>query len=361
MTEESPNPLPRENPDLIGQEAAERILADAWMSGRLPHAWLITGPRGIGKATLAYRFARFVLAGGGQGSLSLGDQPASLALDPEDPVFRRAASGGYPDLLTIEAGEIHPETGRTTEGIVVAQVRRAVAFMRLTPAMGGWRVAIIDTADAMNKSAVNALLKSLEEPPKRALFMLVSHAPGRLLPTVRSRCQRLSLVPLEDSQVCSLLGQYRPECSEADRALVLNLADGSIGAALAIADAGGLDLYREFVRILGTLPNLDVSAVHALGDRMSRGAAAEAFAAFSHLVERWLSALILSMSTGRPLFESVEGEQATAERLARSAGLEDWLAVWDKVKHLLSRADSANLERKQVVIGVFHTLASAAG
>jgi DNA polymerase-3 subunit delta' len=233
--------------------------------------------------------------------------------------------------------------------------------MRLTPAMGGWRVAVIDAADAMNKNAANALLKSLEEPPRRAIFLLVSHAPGSLLPTIRSRCQRLSLAPLEDSQVSSLLQRYRPDCSEADLALVLQLADGSIGAALALADAGGLDLYREFLRILGSLPDLDVAAIHALGDRMSRGAAAEGFATFSHLVDRWLSAMIRSASTGRPVRESVAGEQATAERLAGAASLEDWLTVWDKVKQLLSRADSANLERKQVVIGVFHTLASAAG
>ena len=362
MSEEAQNPSPRENPELVGQEAAEKILIDAWKSGRLPHAWLITGPRGIGKATLAFRFARFVLAQGGQGTSSPDAQPAGLALDPANPSFRRAAAGGHPDLMTIQAGDINPDTGRMTEGIVVAQVRRAVAFMRLTPAMGGWRVAVVDAADAMNTSAANALLKSLEEPPRCALFMLVSHAPGGLLPTIRSRCQRLSLAPLEDSQVSSLLQRYRPECSDADRALVLQLADGSIGAALALADAGGLDLYREFVRILGSLPELDVAAVHALGDRMSRGASAvEGFATFSHLVDRWLSAMIRSASTGRPLLESVAGERATAERLAGAASLEDWLAVWDKVKHLLSRADSANLERKQVVIGVFHTLASAAG
>ncbi len=362
MSEESQNPPPRENPDLFGQDVAEGVLADAWASGRLPHAWLITGPRGIGKATLAYRFARFVLADGGQGASLFDGEPTGLALDPEDPAFRRVASGGHPDLMTIEAGDINPDTGRTSEQIVVGQVRRAVAFMRLTPAMGGWRVAVIDAADAMNKNAANALLKSLEEPPRRALFMLVSHAPGSLLPTIRSRCRRLSLAPLEDSRVSSLLQRYRSDCSDADRALVLQLADGSIGAALALADAGGLDLYREFVRILGSLPALDVAAVHALGDRMSRGAAAvEGFATFSHLVDRWLSAMISSASTGRPLSEAVAGEQATAERLVRSASLEDWLAVWDKVKDLLSRADNANLERKQVVIGVFHTLASAAG
>jgi DNA polymerase-3 subunit delta' len=361
MTDVLQNPLPRWNPELVGQEAAERVLVDGWTSGRLPHAWLFTGPRGIGKATLAYRFARFVLANGGEGNLLHAGQPQTLALDPENPVFRRAAAGGHPDLLSLQGGDIHPDTGRATDGIVVAQVRRAVGFMRLTPAMGGWRVAVIDAADSMNTNAANALLKSLEEPPKRALFLLISHAPGALLPTIRSRCQRLLLVPLEDTQVSELLKRYRPECTDADRALVLHLADGSIGEALAIADAGGLDLYREFVRILGTLPDLDIPAAHALGDRMARGSAAESFATFARLVDCWLSGMIRSVSTGRPGFEAVDGEQATIERLAGLAGLEEWLAVWDKVKHLLSRAEVANLDRKQVVIGMFQTLASTSG
>ena len=361
MTDEPQNPPPRENPELVGQEAAARILVDAWTSGRLPHAWLLTGPRGIGKATLAYRFARFVLANGGEGAALPDGKPQTLALDPGEPVFRRVASGGHPDLLTLQGGDIHPDTGRATEGIVVAQVRKAVDFMRLTPAMGGWRVAVVDAADSMNTNAANALLKCLEEPPKRALFLLIGHAPGALLPTIRSRCQRLSLAPLDDTKVTELLKRYRPQSTGADRELALHLADGSIGEALAISDAGGLDLYREFVRIVGTLPDPDISAVHTLGDRMARGSAAENFATFSRLVDRWLSGMIRSISTGRPRIESVDGEQATIERLAHLAGLEEWLEVWDKVKQLLSRAEYANLDRKQVVISMFHTLASASG
>ncbi len=361
MTDTPLNPPPRENSELVGQEAAERILVDAWTSGRVPHAWLFTGPRGIGKATLAYRFASFVLANGGEGASLHDEKPQTLALHQDDPVFRRIASGGHPDLLTLQGGDIHPDTGRATEGIVVAQVRKAVGFMRLTPAMGGWRVAIVDAADSMNTNAANALLKCLEEPPKRALFLLIGHAPGSLLPTIRSRCQRLSLAPLDDLKVSELLKRYRPQSNEADRDLALHLADGSIGEALAITDAGGLDLYREFVRIVGTLPDLDISAVHTLGDRMARGSAVENFATFSRLVDRWLSEMIRSISTGRPRIESVVGEQATIERLAHLAGLEEWLEVWDKVKQLLSRAEYANLDRKQVVIGMFHTLANAAG
>jgi DNA polymerase-3 subunit delta' len=195
-------PTPRQNPELFGHAAAERRLLDAWASGRLPHAWLICGPRGIGKATLAYRFARFLLkagdATGGSG------RPASLASDPQDPVFRRVAAGGHADLLTVERGWDKKRERRRGE-IIVDDVRDVGAFLRLTPAEGGWRVVVVDSADEMNPNAANAILKVLEEPPRRAALLLVSHAPGRLLPTIRSRCCRLVLKPLAEDAVARLV------------------------------------------------------------------------------------------------------------------------------------------------------------
>ena len=182
---------PRENPDLIGHERAEAVLLDAWNSGRMPHAWLICGPRGIGKATLAFRLARFVLARGSLASDSLfaggkAAEPDSLKVDPADPVFRRVAAGGHADLLTLERG-YEREGGRRRGSIVIDDVRKAGRLMGLTAGEGGWRVLVVDAADDLNVNAANALLKQLEEPPKRALILLVSHAPGRLQATIRSR------------------------------------------------------------------------------------------------------------------------------------------------------------------------------
>ena len=170
---------PRENPDLLGHTGAERELRRLAEAGRLPHAILLSGPRGIGKATLAFRFARFLFAIG-----TAGDD--GLAVDPESGVFRRVASGGHADLLTVER-TYDPRRRRLRSDILVEDTRAIAGFFRLTSAEEGWRIVIVDGAEEMNRNAANALLKILEEPPRRGLLLLVSHSPGRLLPTVRSR------------------------------------------------------------------------------------------------------------------------------------------------------------------------------
>src|SRR5882724_5395502 len=195
-------PEPRANPYLAGHEAAEASLIAAHAQGKLPHAIIIGGPRGIGKSTLAFRLARFVLSQGTSGAGLFAAAPASLALAEDHPVFSRVASGGHADLLTIERG-INPNKWKKRDAppdaearkrvlrdeIVVDDTREVANFLRLTAAEGGWRIVIVDSADDMNRNAANALLKILEEPPSRSLLLLVSHAPGRLLPTIRSRCR----------------------------------------------------------------------------------------------------------------------------------------------------------------------------
>src|SRR5712691_11401764 len=177
---------PRANPHLRGHEAAERELRRLTEAGRLPHAILLCGPRGIGKATLAFRLARFLLARSGDG---FGDGDGGLAIDPEQSVFHRVASGGHADLLTVER-TYDPRRRRLRSEILVEDTREIAGFFRLTAAEEGWRIVIVDGAEEMNRNAANALLKILEEPPRRALLLLVSHSPGRLLPTIRSRCRR---------------------------------------------------------------------------------------------------------------------------------------------------------------------------
>ncbi len=352
----------RENPDLAGQEKAEKTLIDAYTSGRLVHAWLITGLRGIGKATLAFRFARYLFAqsrdeGGLFGDALEVPTAGTLYQSPESPLFHRVASGGHADLLTVERSL--NEKGKLRSEIVVDDVRDISAFMRLTAAEGGWRVAIIDGAEDMNPSAANAVLKILEEPPPRSLLLLISHNPGRLLPTIRSRCRRLQLPALEMDVLTDLIAKYGPDVPVEDRERLARLAEGSVGRALTLAGEGGLEIYQDLVGLLETLPNLDVPALHALGDRVGKAGADDAFRAVGELVRWWLGRLIL-LAAGSSSEGYAAEEKALGERLAGPGNLDRWLEVWEKINRLLARADSANLDRKQVVLNVFLALESAA-
>ena len=261
---------PRLTADLVGHQEAEAALLAAAAGGRLPPGWLITGPPGIGKATLAYRFARFMLAGGGAGSGGLFDEaPASLQVAPEDPVFRQVAAGAHVDLVAIER-ELSERTGRPSAFVRVEQIRAVVHSFQLTAGGSGWRVAIIDGADTMNEAAANALLKVLEEPPAGALLLLTAAAPTRVIATVRSRCRHLALQPLEEAALLGLLAARHPDLGAEDRRAVARLAGGSPGRAHDLLAAGGVEVFRDMLALLGPAPRLDMPALHALGDRLAR-------------------------------------------------------------------------------------------
>ena len=346
-------PAPRENPDLIGHEAAERELLAAWRSGRLPHGWLIHGPRGIGKATLAFRFARFVLSGGAD--------PDSIRIDEDDPLFRRVASGGHSDLMTLER-MYDSERKRLRSVIIVDDVRAAGRFLSLTAGEGEWRVVVVDAADEMNESAVNALLKMLEEPPVRTLLLLVSHAPGRLPATIRSRCRGLALERLPEVAVSGLLLRLVPELADDEAAALARLSEGSIGRAIGLAEAEGLALYRTLLALMQTLPGTDVVALHAFADRLAGRDAESAYRTATALLTWWIARMVGAGARGAALSggEVVPGEQNCAERLLGLAGVEQWMEVWEKVTRLIAQADGINLDRKQVVLGAFHAMERAA-
>ena len=365
-TEAEGPPAPRENPELLGHEAAEQVLLRAMSSGRLPHAWLLSGPRGIGKATLAYRFARFVLAGrgeAGQGGPDLfGEAPApptSLYLEPEHEVFRRVAAGGHADLRTLEIGT-DPRSGRPRREILVDDVREIGHFLRMTAAEGGWRVVVVDAVDSLNRNAANALLKVLEEPPERALLLLVSHAPGGLLATIRSRCCQLPVAPLPADTLAALLARHAPALGEAERTSLAALADGSLGRALELAELDGLALYGELLGVLEGLPRLDTAKLHALGDRLARPGAEAAFRAGMELLLGWLARLIRGAAEGAAPREAVAGEGALMARLLAPHGLAPWLPLWDKIERLAAQAEAVNLDRKQVVMTALLALQTAA-
>jgi len=352
-----PWPQPWDNGRLVGHEAAEVKILQSVLSGRLPHAWLISGPRGIGKSTLAHRFARFLLAGETGGGLF--GAPESLAVDMELPQIRRMRVGAHPDFRRIERSL--DDNGRLRGEIVIADVRDLGEFMHLTPAEGGWRIAIIDAADEMNRNSANALLKLLEEPPRRAVLILVAHSPGRLLPTVRSRCRHLPLHPLSDEQVGALIDLYLPGIDAAQKRLSIGLAEGSAGQALSLARAGSLDLYETLIGLLGSLPRLDTAALHGFADKVARrGEESEAaWRALVFLLDWWLQRFLRSAASGEAAAPLVQKEQGLADRLAGAASLDRWLEAWEKIGHLFARADAVNLDRKQVTLGAFFALQAA--
>lgn len=354
MAETETDRAPRRTADLLGHAAAEKRLLDAWRSGRLPHGWLFAGPAGIGKATLAYRFARFVLAGGAQGGPGLfGDAtPASLDMPPEHPVFRRVASGGHADLITLERRE-DPKSGKMKTVVDVDQVRAANDFLHLTPAEAGWRVLIVDTADDMNANAANALLKTLEEPSNRALLLLVSHAPGRLPATILSRCCRLDLRPLADDVMNTLIARYMPGMKPDEAKVLSRLADGSIGRAVALDAEGGIGIYSAIVEIADQLPNLDLSAVHAFADKVGRSGGERLFETAFELLQWWLARVVRAGAGVMP-------PDHTAARLLKLASLDRWVEVWEKIGRLAAQTDDVNLDRKQVALNAFYALEQAA-
>jgi DNA polymerase-3 subunit delta' len=330
----------------------------AQRSGRLHHAWLLTGPRGIGKATLAWRFARFLLAGG-QGGLFAGSTDL-LDVAPDAPGRALVDARSHPDLFHLRR-TLDPKTDRIRTEIVVDDVRDLGEFMHMTPALGDWRVAIVDPADEMNRNAANAVLKILEEPPPRAVLLIVAHAPGRLLPTIRSRCRRLALPPLADETVVRLLGIYAASTAQEERLALAGLADGSIGRALELASAGSLGLYRDMVELLATLPELDTARLHGFAERFARrGEQANAdWRSLNYLLDGWLKGLARRAAVGGEGAPIVPAERGLQTRLLAAASLDRWMEAWDKIALLLSRADAVNLDRKQTVLGSFLALQSA--
>src|SRR5271166_2200874 len=346
-------PAPRANPDLVGHETAERELRRLVELGRLPHAILLNGPRGIGKATLVFRLARFLLAERDRPTDAAGQ---GLATDPECGVFHRVAAGGHADLLTVERA-YDPRRRRLRGEIVVEDAREITAFFRLTAAEGGWRIVVVDGAEEMNRNAANALLKILEEPPRRALLLLVSHSPGRLLPTIRSRCRRFPLFPLARALVTLLLRRYRPELARSEAEALAALSDGSIGRALDLAEAGGLALYQSVLEILSQTPQLDVIRLHAFADQLARADAEDAYRVGGELLLQLLARMTAS-SARRQLGgeEIIGGEDEAMRRLAGRVDAARWAALREEIERAFVSTDKLNLDRKQAMLGVFFAI-----
>jgi DNA polymerase-3 subunit delta' len=333
-------PHPRETTSFVGHADAEQVLLNAYRSGRIPHAWLIGGAQGIGKATLAYRMARFVLAHGDPAQPRV-QSAETLELDPAHPAVRHVAADTHGGLLTLERTPNDKGVMRTS--ISVEQTRETISFFGSTAA-AGWRVCIVDTVDELNPNAANALLKVLEEPPRQSLFLLVSHAPARLLPTILSRCRRLALRPLalpDVVQAAARAAQVAP--SDLSLREAADAAEGSVSRALNLLGGGALKLHQRTAALLDNLPQVDPRELHALGDALG-GSERATLGAFVDSVDRWI---------GERLRADDPHANANLARLARLA------EVWEKINYAARETETYNLDRKPLVFSVFGLLQEA--
>ena len=327
-------PHPRRSHQLWGQDEALARAAHALRSGRPPQGWLISGPPGVGKATIAYRIARYLLAHGARDSGA-----ADLSVPANNPDTMQVAAGAHPGLLLLERG-INPKTGKQMTVVSVDEIRKLAGFFGMTSGAGGWRVAIVDTADDMNDNAANALLKMLEEPPSRAMLMLLSNTPGRLLPTIRSRCQRLVLRPLDDTAMDQALRHFLPDLNQDEHAQLIRLSGGSIGAALILAGGEGRELAAEADRLVEQAASPDLLALLALGDRLYR---------INDGLEKFGGFLVETLS-----------DRIRARAHQGAPGLDRWTAALARLKDAFARAEGLHLEPRQTLLSTARDLSRTA-
>ncbi|MFC0217730.1 DNA polymerase III subunit delta' [Pseudochelatococcus lubricantis] len=336
-------PHPRAQTALFGLEAAEHEFLDAYRSGRLHHAWLIGGPQGIGKATFAYRAARFLLSHPDPASEAV-RRATSLAVDPAAGVAAKVAALSHPDLAVLRRAPAGEKKAASTI-IPVDAVRRALALFSSTAGNDGYRICIVDSVEDLNISSANALLKVIEEPPPRALFLLVAHAPGRTLPTIRSRCRRLLLRRLPPAEVVNAVRSLPAPFGDAEAAVLARaaeLANGSVRAALGLMDAHTIALVERVRALLQGLPAADPAQVHALAEEMTGREAETDFNVLLSTTHDWIAELIHNRAGEGPA------------KLAR------FVEVWDNIARAARETQVLNLDRRPLVLTLFGELADAA-
>lgn len=325
---------PRRRTDLKGHQAAEETLLRQYRSGRMHHGWLFAGPRGIGKATLAYRLARFLLS---FPDPRLAGERTSLFIPAEAPVAHRIAARGHADLISLERA-YDAKAERLKSEIAVDDVRKASAFFGRTAGEGGWRICIVDAAEDLNTESANALLKILEEPPGRSLFILVSHQPGRLLPTIRSRCLRLDLGPLSEAETIAVLetmGEHKPE----DLSRAAQLSKGSPGRALELLNSQGAKYFDLLRQLMSRSQKIDLAAKISIADGLHGRDMAEDYAIFCELLLTHVADL--------------------ARRAALAGQGSAFARAHEEIGHSLRLANALNLDRRQTILDALAVLGSA--
>jgi DNA polymerase III subunit delta' len=335
-------PHPRHVYSLIGHKRAEAEMLSAYREARLAHAWLIGGKDGIGKATLAWRFARFVLANPDPATTAV-REARDLHVEPTHSAARLLAGLAHPDFALIRR-EWQPASKRLASEIAVEAVRHGLQVFQLSAAFGGWRIAIVDSAEDLNRNSANALLKMVEEPPQRSLILIVSHRPGQVLPTIRSRCRRLRLDPLNKDEIVRALVGLGPPWSEAGHkaiAAAANRADGSVREALVRLAPESEAASALIDSILAGLPRPDPRAVARLADAVSGRAGDETYRAFHRELYDWLVTYARDVEP-------------------RSLRVEGIAGLWDRIRDAERETEELNLDRKLHILALFAEIAATA-
>ncbi len=333
-------PHPAQSTGLVGHEKEIAHLLRQYASGRMHHAWLLTGPRGIGKATLTMQMAAHVFR-----YPDYTQAPDSFQKSREhDPVAGKISAGSHPNLLHLTR-PWDQKAKKFKTRLTVDEIRQTVPFFGTSRGETGWRVTIVDPADDMNAAASNALLKILEEPPERSLFFIVSHSPAKILPTIRSRCQKLVMEALPESDLVEVLERIGTcdGMSDDDLKLLVSLSQGSVRQAIILARDEGLDLYRKFEATCKGLEDPDWQQVHALADTVTLRGREDRYRLLMHFAQEYIE----KRATGR------DGQEKPVSALAR------WAEVWEKLQKSISLADSYNLDKKQVIINLFSNMGEA--
>jgi DNA polymerase-3 subunit delta' len=328
---------PKETEKLIGHKQAKESLLKLFDSN-FPQSWLITGPKGIGKATLIYNFVNHIF--------SLPDKDYSL-------IKRRIGLGSFPDLLVLEQGMNNENASKT---ITIEEIRRIANFANLTPSESKYRAVIIDSADDMNINSANALLKLLEEPPHNFFFFLISHAPNKILPTIKSRCRQLKLAMPSKDETIDILRYNIPnlDLELANRLIII--AGGSPGLALNLSKLNSIDLYKKIIAVLQALPIYDLQKVHKLGEQFSLKQGEEEWKLFEVIISCMFSRIIkkaINLDIGENL---VEGEEKVIEMFLQKSPVAKLNDLWEKIKQLIFDTNFSNLDKKQTLIIIFEHL-----
>jgi DNA polymerase-3 subunit delta' len=330
---------------LFGHENTESMLLKDLASGKLPHGIIFSGAKGIGKATLAYRFARALLSGS-----------SDMQLSPSHPVFSRVAAGSHSDLLVIEP-LYDPKKDEFASDIKVEQIRAIAQFLSLTPGEGKWRVVIIDSADNLNISSANAILKILEEPPPQTMLMLITHNDGQLLPTIRSRCRIISLKLLSREDFARVVRLSSPEIYGEDLAALEIMSARSPGVALELHAQGTIELYKETLALLSATPNLDNKRVLEFCEQIGSGKKAHGRWQLFRQIMLCIIERVAKKSAGVNIALINEEEGRGLQALAKLHNPLIWTEKWQQAAEQFSLAQRLHLDYKQVSLTFFHSLA----